>query len=353
MAELILHLEQHGRTLGEWTLSGGPLSLTLRDPSTGETVATFRAEVPAALATKVAPNGAQHTAVSPPSQSDLDDSFDAPTERQLIQEIDLGPPETEVQLVGAHFDEVGRSGLPANADPERIPGDDFTMPDPEPTDPEQVARARANRNLSGIGAGYGGEKTATMNDLEYTGGLEPLANGSLLDETTYIRPEEQDSSRIVRAAGVAQSANPANTVNPANTTQTASPTQHRGAAFPPISESRDPLLEVWFYKNDEWVRRGWLSSGQRASLRGGVIRCTRGGALLVSPGTWFTVSAVLPTGKQLQVEPGSKPVRLPAGSAVTLWDGERGLHVRDVETADDDTQDARREGYQSGQAAWR
>jgi len=319
VAELILHLEQQGQTLGEWTLTGGPLSLTLRDPRTGETVATFRAEVPAGVTTSVLP----------------DETFDAPTERQPpIEEIDLGPPETQVELVGAHFDEVAKANLPANADPERIPGDDFTMPEPEPTDPQQVARARANRNLSRIGVGYGGEKTATMNDLEHTGGLEPLANGSMLDETTYIRPEEQDSSRIVRAA---------------------SPTSERGAAFPPISETRDPLLEVWFYKNDEWVRRGWLSSGQRASLRGGVIRCTRGGALLVSPGTWFTVSAVLPTGKQLQVEPGSKPVRLPSGSAVTLWDGERGLHVRDVETADDDTQDARMDtGYQSsGQAAWR
>ena len=108
VADLILHLEQHGQTLGEWPLSAGPLSLTLRNPVTGETVATFRAEVPGQRPPQTLPV--------------TDENFDAPTERKPIREIDLGPPETDMQLVGAHFDEVGRAGLPANADLERIPG---------------------------------------------------------------------------------------------------------------------------------------------------------------------------------------------------------------------------------------
>ncbi len=301
MSELILRLEQRGQTLGEWTLSGGPLSMSLRDPSTGETVAVFRASLPGGPA---------------PGEP-----FDAPTEASRVDEA----PATQPGL--SHYDEIGVVGLSADGEPERIPGDDFTMPNPEPTDP-----SRASKNLSLIGAAYLGEKTATV------------AEGYTHDETTYIRERGAGGSAVRQLAG-----------GRAEPGQAAA---RSAAAFPPIgSAGSEPLLEVWFYKNQQWVRRGWLSSGQRASLRGGVIRCTRGGALLVSPGAWFTISAVLPSGKQLQVEPGSKPVRLPSGSAVTLWDGERGLHVRDVETADDDTQEQRLDrgagSHQIGRAALR
>jgi hypothetical protein len=344
--ELILRLEQHGRVLGEWTLVDGPLSLSLRDPETGETVATFSASLPGgALHTEIdgqleptnpvveptrtlTPEVRNLAPTTAPASEDYSHNFDAPTERSVNggpydggpyddgpAEIELDPPDTE------HYDEIHELGS-ADLEPGRIPGDDFTMPLPEPTDPSKV------RNLQPIGASYGGEKTTTMGDVdltayraEPTGGLERVDGRTLHDEKTYIRDspaEATDTAPDGKGTSMSRSSE----------------------AFPPIDGDREPLLEVWFYKNNEWVRRGWLSAGQRASLRGGIIRCTRGGSLLVSPGNWFTVSATLPGGKQVQVEPGSKPLRLPAGAAVTLWDGERGLHVRDVEVAEDDTQGA-------------
>lgn len=350
MPELILRLEQHGQTLGEWTLTEGPLSMSLRNPTTGETVATFRASVPADVHDRTSP--LLKPTLNP---SSTHESFDAPTEdSRHTRNLDPDAPATLPDA--GHYDEIGVVGLSADGEPERIPGDDFTMPNPEPTDPA----AAGKRNLSLIGAAYLGEKTATMADVPDSDVYESVARGSMLDETTYIRPDEPaDTGRVVKQAPRASARQASPSASEASDSAPADGDGVRSAAaFPPIGSAEpDPLLEVWFYKNNQWVRRGWLSSGQRASLRGGVIRCTRGGALLVSPGTWFTVSAVLPSGKQLQVEPGSKPVRLPSGSAVTLWDGERGLHVRDVETADDDTQGQRMErttsAYRSGQAAAR
>ena len=98
------------------------------------------------------------------------------------------------------------------------------------------------------------------------------------------------------------------------------------------------MMEVWIYKRGQWSRRGWLSTGQRATLRGGVIRCARDGSLLISTGDWFSASVVLPDGSETQLGPGRKPVHLPASSSITLWDGERGLLVRDADIVEDDTQ---------------
>ena len=268
MADLVLRLELDGRIVGEWQLDGQELRLTVADRA-GRQVAALTTMLPAPAAdTLRTPLG------QPVDELDEDTRISTAAGLEATAEA-LGQERTQTQplsglTAGSLEEELRLLGVRTDGSLERLPGDDFTLPLPEPT------------------AG------TTEDSLGDRDSFHPVG----VAEQSTTRP---NLARLARDQAA-----------------------HKDSG----------VLEVWFYKGGRWTRRGWLSPGQRASLRGGVIRCIKDGTLFVSPGRWFSASAILPDGEQVQIGPGEEPLKLPMGSAVTLWDGERGLHVRTAENSE-------------------
>ena len=266
MSDLVLRLELDGRIVGEWQLDGKELRLTVADRS-GRQVA--------ALTTSLGSDTVRTPIGAPVDELDEDTRISTAAALEATAEAGLGNERTQTQpfhgLGGATSleEELRLLGVRTDGSLERLPGDDFTLPLPEPT------------------AG------TTEDSLGDRDSFHPVG----APEQSTTRP---NLARMVREQ----------------------------------SAKDTGVLEVWFYKGGRWTRRGWLSPGQRASLRGGVIRCIKDGTLFVSPGRWFSASAILPDGEQVQIGPGEEPLKLPMGTAVTLWDGERGLHVRAAENSE-------------------
>ena len=319
-----LRLSQGSKILGEWTLEGEPLEFSLCDDA-GTAIASFTAALPTLSdieeSTLVRPLGSEeiralHAAGIRSERTDTlssDDSDELPTSvsrnpLDVTQELTLdaaGDMTHEMPAATAIYAPGERAAEPSVGSLARIPGDDFTMPYPEATDPSWRLESS---------------------------GTDPL-----------LRPLRARSARNLRAS-FHSSRLPES--SPSVSTSKASRGVHQGrrseqrgskpdALEEPTPVSSEPLnesvQEVWFYKDGGWLPRGWLAPGQRASLRGGVVRCLQDGSLLVSPGLNFTIAAALPGGEQFQAEPGHKPIRFPSETSVTLWDGQRGLHVRMAE----------------------
>lgn len=86
--------------------------------------------------------------------------------------------------------------------------------------------------------------------------------------------------------------------------------------------------EVWSCENGEWRYQGSLSPGQQARMGEGYVRLEREGSLRVSPGPRLEGVAILPTGNQLEIQPGGGGISLPAGSCVTMVTKARSFYVR-------------------------
>jgi len=76
--------------------------------------------------------------------------------------------------------------------------------------------------------------------------------------------------------------------------------------------------EVWSCEKGEWKHQGSLSPGQQARMGEGYVRLERQGGLRVSPGPRLAGVAILPTGSQIEIQPGGGSMSLPAGSCVTM-----------------------------------
>ncbi|GEM_PF-6114108 len=263
MSDLVLRLELDGRIVGEWQLDGQELRLTVADRA-GRQVAALTTQLAGTTTSLLG------TPVDEVDPLDEDTRISTAESLEATAERGIGTERTQTQplagLARDLEDELRLLGVRTDGSLERLPGDDFTLPLPEPT---------------------GGSTEDSLGDRH---SFQPVGRG----EQSTTRP---NLAHLARDAGRKDSG----------------------------------VLEVWFYKGGRWTRRGWLSPGQRASLRGGVIRCIKDGTLFVSPGRWFSASAILPDGEQVQVGPGDDPLKLPMGASVTLWDGERGLHVRTAE----------------------
>lgn len=336
MKDMVLRIERGGRVLGEWSLGDGPLSLGLRDRTTGATLAVFTAsaasEVPAPAVKLVVAQPAPGPEVMPVAVS-------APARSHtLVPELEASPAAASsrtsrssgaspgASLVGAAAQGATPQGAAGAASslgaannedtlvrrrPAALDFSDTTRPlelDPDPH-PGDLLGLRGLNDEVPLGGELLGPLVRAPGD-DFTMPLPDATTGpvslrdaeSLTSELIAVDDELEEESPGPMRAGLR--------VDPE------APTQRGGRA------------EVWSHRNGSWALLGTLNVGQQARLREGSVRCMDGGVLMVSPGPWLGGVADLPNGEQLQFEPGRRPMKLPAGASVTLWDGERGLYVR-------------------------
>lgn len=225
MKKLILQIRHDGALIGSWPLSEAPLEMGLIDGETGAPVAVF-------------------TAVTPAQEVDGDE------EATLIRSSPLQ---------------------------ERDPGDDLTMPFPEPTIEATPATEEASLGM--------------LMELE---GIqeETTMGGELLTIERARLPDDDFTMPLPEPLG---------RVRPA---------------------------EVWKRLNQAWTAAGRLQPGDQVTAFGGRIRLALDGTLLVKSGMKLSGTATLPSGESQDIPPGRRMYIFPPGASVMLRWEESGLYIR-------------------------
>jgi hypothetical protein len=352
VADFLLRLEQEGEVLGEWRLGHAPLKISIVDPVTGRVVATVSAGMPDA-----------------PIQ-DRDSVIAADKETTMVSRSSLfgdGIDGDLAQIVGEPTAELPR---PSNEPPFVAVG--AAVPTEPPETDEMVNRPLTRRELHRIDPyrmDYSTTQSAPLIDMEDTISaprLMPGADGPSV--TSMMSGSLSEPTESLPELGLDLSGEPPElTLDPPS--QTGSEhldelpvgsddpgplARHPGDDFTlplPVSENTatgtgeestgqlgDSLTgelvelecraEVWSRRGGEWVLKGTLVPGQRARMKEGSVKCLPDGGLMVTPGSVMRATADTPGGEKIQMMPGESAKRFPAGTAVTLWTGERALYVR-------------------------
>ncbi len=353
MAELLFRLEQAGDVLGQWRLGDPPLRMQVLDPATGQVLATLSLEVPIqdlAAATAAADQedtldsvtglledallGVDTKAVYHEPTAELPHSPDEPPPIGLS--IATEPPETEeVPERRQPLSELNR------IDPDRL--DRSTTQDAPNLflgldDTISAPRIIPDQDLESVTAKLPDlhrETTASLEELPLdpaSDGLpelsldpataDPMVNGvdelpvGVDDPGPLARHPGDDFTLPLPDGGESTATGAVDQTGEVGDSLTADLIEVEGRA------------EVWSRRAGEWVLKGTLVPGQRARMKEGSVKCMADGGLMVTPGPIMRGTADVPGSDQIAMMPGEKARRFPAGTAVTLWNGERALYVR-------------------------
>ena len=339
MADLLFRLERAGELLGEWRLGDPPLTMTLRDPKNGKVVAVLTASVPEKVA----------------SQSKEESTLTSSVISQLLaeaarQQVDAVDEEDTVERNRALFDErtmeLPSGPVPtapvSTADPqetEEMPPVQSNLLDELPRiDPDRLDVSTTQDAPSLLD-----EPTASLPELPLDTGSLPelsLESGPI---STPIGDRGIDEVPMVSGSGdlgplVRHPGDDFTLPLPEHTHTITATEDYTGELTGDVAEVGDSLTadlievegraEVWSRRKGEWVLKGSLVPGQRARMKEGSVKCLDGGGLLASPGPHMRGTADLPNGDQIQMMPDESPHRFPAGTSVTLWNGDKALYVR-------------------------
>ena len=284
MSQLVLRVRRGGKLIGSWTLGDEPIEMALFDEETGAELGVFTARGAA-----LAPRRAEP----------------AP----------------------------GLDELPILR-PERIQGDDFTVPFPEPTDlgrrggatqeaARPSSRPRPIPNLARASSRQAGDDL-TMPVPEHTGTL-PLITGDLDEDEEdegYGELGEVTLSEALEGTG--------ELLGRATTAEEPQPDSREITAPEPSDPApmRIQPAEVWVRKDAAWRAAGHLVPGQRVRMLGGSIKLDPDGRLVVATGERLAGTGTLMDGRHVEIGRGQEPLALPPGSSVLLCFLEHGLYVR-------------------------
>jgi hypothetical protein len=361
VADLLLRLEQDGEVLGEWRLGDPPLRMRVVDPESGRVLATLAAEVPVAgpLADAVAATTAAATS-APDDEQTLVAVSDLLQERALEEplasvyheptaELPIldGPPPLNVAIateppateeIQERQDELGELN---RINPDRMEAS-TTQDAPNiflGEDTASAPRLFPHADLESVTAAISDlyrEPTASLEEL----GLDPASDALSelsLDPPPPVReslggvdevPVDLDDPGVLARHPGDDFTLPLPVLGDRTATGAMEGTGELGDSLTADLVEVEGRAEVWSRHAGEWVLKGTLVVGQRARMREGSVKCLQDGGLLVSPGPEMRGTADVPGADQVTMMPGEKPRRFPAGTAVTLWNGERALYVR-------------------------
>ncbi|GEM_PF-2804651 len=350
VADLRLRLEQDGEVLGEWRLGGPPLRMQVVDPESGKVLATLSAEVPVA--------GAGH---DDGSESTLESVSSMLAEAARAHEKAVfHEPTAELPPAAGGPPPVGIA-MPTEPPPtEEMSERQPSLRDLNRIDPDRVEQSTTQDapNLFLFDDTASAPRVIPDADMESvtarlpdpyresTASLEELA----LDDSAPLPELSLDATPAVpgtpQIAGVDEV--------PVDMDDPGPLARHPGDDFTlPLPDHGDRTAtgaveatgelgdsltadlievegraEVWSRRAGEWVLKGTLVPGQRARMKEGSVKCLQDGGLMVSPGPLMRGTADVPGSDQVTMMPGEAARRFPAGTSVTLWNGERALYVR-------------------------
>ncbi len=334
MADFLLRLERDGELLGEWRLGDPPLNMTLLDPETRRVVAVLTASVPDSAVDPVRPPSSvvsQLLAEAAREQVDATDDEDTlQRNRQFYDEQTAELPDGPIDTAPVT---TGEPQITEEMSDRELPLRELPRIDPDRLDVSTTQDAP--RILD--------EPTASLMELPLdTGSLPELSLDPELARTPSADPG-LDEVPVVGGHGdpgplVRHPGDDFTLPLPDHTGTVTSTEDFTGDLTGDVGEVGDSLTadlievegraEVWARRKGEWVLKGNLVPGQRARMKEGSVKCLTDGGLLASTGPLMRGTADLPNGDQIQMMPDEAPHRFPAGTSVTLWNGDKALYVR-------------------------
>ena len=321
MGKLVLRLRRGGRLLGSWTLGSQPLEFSLLDVDSGQEIGTF-------TATGVADGGVDEVPMHGVDRLAGDD-FTVP----LPEPTRTGPgPVESITTEQRRALVPNLAERPAVGGERRVPGDDLTMPVPEHTQGRFAAPATGSLAhgvtprmralpLDRVPSGAGVDMVAPFS--EDTAGIPEVTLGEILHSM------ERETEEL-EGEGVTHDTLDSGYLARALGEESFGLDPETREIPPPTEEDEPPVrpAEVWVRKRSEWRSAGRLVTGQRVRMLGGWMRLRSDGRLVVFPGGRLTGSGTMVDGRHVEIAAGQDAISLPPGASVLLCFKEHGLYVR-------------------------